>query len=442
MHLVVLSALAGALLAAPLACIPALHVYNVMGLMVAGLHFFAERGMTVPPEVATPFAAGMVVGYAMLNTLPSVLLAAPDESALFTVLPGQKYLMAGRGYEGVMLTTLGGLAGLLALVLVVGPLGSRVLPPVFAVLRPHMHWIIWCVIAFVLMSEWPKGGRLGQGGWRRFFDSWKSTGAGLLTFLLSGLLGFVLLYRSPISASAAFQNLMPGFVGLFALPWLVVNIISRVEPPPQTTALSAELTLGEAGQGAAAGVLGGGFAAFFPVITGGVGGLLSGHATAIRGDRAFLISQGASKVVYYVGALLLFFVPGLHAARGGAAALLKGFYRPYSPFEYYAILASIALAGAVTIVLVGPLTRGMLWLIRRRSYRGLSSAALALVVVLVGVLTGGMGLAVMVVSAAIGLVPVLFGARRMNGLGIILLPVACNMSGVGSTVAGWLGLVR
>ena len=46
-----------------------------------------------------------------------------------------------------------------------------------------------------------------------------------------------------------------------------------------------------------------------------------------------------------------------------------------------------------------------------------------------------------VAGGAIGLVPVLLGSRRMNCLGVILLPMACNMSGVGSTVAGWLGLV-
>ena len=161
-----------------LACVAGLHVYNVLGLAAVGVHRLAGQGTVVPTEVTLPFAVGMVVGYSVLNTLPSVLLAAPDESALFTVLPGQKYLMAGRGYEGVMLTTFGGLVGLVVLVVFVGPAAPRLLPPAQAILRPHMHWIIWCVIAFMLMSEWPKGGYRGQGGWSRFLDSWKSTGAG------------------------------------------------------------------------------------------------------------------------------------------------------------------------------------------------------------------------------------------------------------------------
>jgi hypothetical protein len=47
----------------------------------------------------------------------------------------------------------------------------------------------------------------------------------------------------------------------------------------------------------------------------------------------------------------------------------------------------------------------------------------------------------MLTAAGIGLIPVLFGSRRMNGLGIILLPMACNMSGVGPAVARSLGLL-
>jgi TctA family transporter len=49
-------------------------------------------------------------------------------------------------------------------------------------------------------------------------------------------------------------------------------------------------------------------------------------------------------------------------------------------------------------------------------------------------------LLVMGVAAAIGLIPVLFHSRRLNCLGVILLPMACSMSGYGGRIAEWLGL--
>jgi len=35
----------------------------------------------------------------------------------------------------------------------------------------------------------------------------------------------------------------------------------------------------------------------------------------------------------------------------------------------------------------------------------------------------------------------LFGSRRLNCLGVLLLPIACNMSGIGEPVAAFLGLL-
>ena len=435
------AAVLGAALASVLACVPGLHVYNLMALIVLAAHTAGAGSPLLSEAWLVPLLVGMTVGFAMVNTIPSVLLAAPDESALFTVLPGQKYLMLGRGYEGVMVTGAGGLLGAFLLVLLAGPLAPRLLPAAVTVLRPHTHWILWTVIVFMLMSEWPKGGRLGQAGWRMFLDGWKTTGAGLLTFLLAGLLGFVLLYRSPVAVDAAFQNLMPAFVGLFTIPWLLLNLVSGVAIPTQSLGCENAPNRWLVLQGAFAGGLGGGVAAFLPVITGGVGGWLAGHATAVRDDRVFLVSQGASKMVYYAGGLLLFFVPGAGLTRGGAAWMLSGLYVPHTVFDYTRALAAVAIGGAVSFLLLGPLARGVLALLRRVRYQAVSAATLVVTVLLVGFLTGGMGLLLMTVATAIGLLPVLLGSRRMNCLSVILLPMACNMSGVGPTVAGWLGLL-
>ena len=293
----------------------------------------------------------------------------------------------------------------------------------------------------MLMSEWPKGRTLGMGGWSTFRDGWRTTGPGLLTFALSGLLGFVLLYRSPVRPEDAFQNLMPAFVGLFTLPWLLINLVSAVEIPPQRAPGVLSAGPFRILQGAFAGVLGGGFAAFFPVVTGGVGGLLAGHATALRDDRVFLASQGASKVVYYVGGLLLFFVPGLDMVRGGGAWMLNGLNAPHGIYEYLMALAVIGLGGALTFLLMSPLTRASLALMQRVGYRRISGATLIATLLLVHYMTGPGGMLVLATATGIGLLPVLLGSRRMNCLGVIILPMACNMSGVGPTVAQWLGLL-
>lgn len=435
------AALCGTFLSSFLACIPGLHVYNIMGLLALVAHASRTSGHAVPTEIALPFAVGLMVGYAVLNTIPSILLAAPDESAIFTVLPGQKLFLSGRGMEGILVTTIGSAAGLVLLLAALGPLAPSLLPAVQTVVRPHVHWVLWCVIAFMLMSEWPKSRPTGQAGWGRFLDSWKSTGIGLATFLLAGLLGFILYFRTPIAVGASFQNLMPAFVGLFTIPWLLLNLINNLQPPAQATRCAAHMDSGTAMRGVFAGALGGGFAAFFPVVTGGIGGLLAGHATAIRNDRTFLVSQGTSKLIYYVGGLLLFFVPGLGITRGGGAWIISGIVTPYGLYEYLLALAATAIAGACALMLVDPLSRLTLAAMERIGYRPISLVAFVGIVAIVGGITGWAGLSIMAVATGIGLLPVLFGSRRMNCLGVILLPMACNMSGVGPAIAQGLGLL-
>ncbi len=438
--------LIGAIGASLLGLIPALHIYNVAGLV---LLLSSSGRLPLTPEAMAFLFLGMVTGYAMANTIPSIFLSAPDESMIFVVLPGQKYLLQRRGFEAVVLTGLGSFGGLMVLVAVT-PFAHAVLPGLRQILSPHLPWILWAVIAYMLLSEWPKGTGRAPTAWRRWWDGWRSLVAGLATFLLSGLLGFVLLYRSPIPVQVGYQNLLPAFVGLFAIPWITTNLLSRAVLPPQHVARTIDLPWRSLVYGIAGGTLGGLFAAFFPVVTGGIGGFLAGHATAQRDDRTFLVAQGAAKIVYYVGGYLLFFVPGLHLTRGGMAWMASTQYTPYTPEQYYRATAAALLGGAVAFLLSLLIARTFMRATRMSAapgrtgavdYRAISWATLVVLVLVVGGITGPAGLAVCAVASGIGLIPVLWGSRRMNAMGILLLPIALNMIGAGNEIAAFLGLV-
>ena len=140
-------ALGGTVLASLLAFIPALHVYNVAGLILLGL---ARLEIELPPQGLAMFLLGMTVGYAISNTIPSLFFSAPDESAVWIVLPGQRYLMERRGYEAAVLTGIGGLGGMLVLVLL-APFGAAILAPIRQVLQPHLHWLLGLVALYIVM---------------------------------------------------------------------------------------------------------------------------------------------------------------------------------------------------------------------------------------------------------------------------------------------------
>lgn len=447
-------ALVGALIAAVFSLLPALHIYNVAGLLILGS---VALGQTVAPERLAMLFLGLVTAYAVLNTIPSIFFSVPDDSTVFLVLPGQKYLMQRRGFEAAVLTGLGSLGGF-AVLLLLTPVAPRLFPALRAILQRHLHWILWATIAYVLLSEWPKGTDRAPAGWRRWWDAWRSLTAGLVTFVLSGLLGFVLMYRSPLPPVSAYQNLLPAFVGLFAVPWVLQNLLARVELPQQAIATSVDVTPWLVVRGTLSGALGGLFAAFFPVVTGGIGGLIAGHATAQRDDRLFILSQGASKVLYYVGGYLLFFVPQLHLTRGGMAWMISTLWVPHTPHEYYLAVGASVVTGVVSFALLLALARGVARLVSRLRYRWINLGTLVVLLALVAGVSalsdrvaggtilsmlrvGGAALLTCAVAAGIGLIPVLWGSRRTNCMGVLLLPIALSLSGVGTEVARWLWLI-
>ncbi len=428
--------LLGTLTGSVLALVPALHIYNVAGFVL--LWRLAHPNAVSPDNLAMLFM-GLVVGYAFCNTIPCLFFSVPDDSTIFVVLPGQRYLLEGRGYEAALLTGLGGLGGI-AFLLLIAPLAPLILPPLRSLTQPHLHWMLGLVIVFMLMSEWPRAVQRGT-PWQRFFGAWRGLAAGLLTFLLSGVLGFVLMYRSPIPVGVAFQNLLPAFTGLFAIPALIVNLLTAGRFPRQHLGDSVDAPPGLVARGVAAGSLGGMFAAFFPVVTGGIGGFLAGHATAQRDPRVFIISQGTNKVVYYVGAYLLFFMPNLHLTRGGMAPMVNALFTAYTPTTYSTAVAALALSGALAFFLLQFFSRWAAKGITRISQRLLAAGTLVILTAVVGALTGWGGLAVAGVASGIGLIPILWGSRRMNCLGVLLLPITLNMAGWGTGVAKMLGLL-
>ena len=427
----------GTVLGSVLSLIPSLHIYNVAGVILI-LNIALEK--FIPLDVLAYFMLAMVVAYSIVNTVPSIFLNAPDDSLAFTILPGQQYMLMGKGFEAAMLTNIGCLAGIIALILMT-PAVFTIFPKFRIIIREHMAWILGSVIAFMLITEWPKGTDRAPTGLGRFMEAWASLFAGLLTFVLAGLLGIIIMNKTIVPVERAFQSIMPVFVGIFALPGLMQNILARIKIPKQHIATSVDLDFPLFLRGGAAGFLGGIFAAYFPIITGGIGGLMAGHATAQRDERLFVVSQGASRLVYYTGSFLLAFAPGLMLTRGGMAWIMAPFFTARVKGDYYLALAAVALAGGLSFLLTIYLAKWLLKILPRINFTALSIAVMIFLTILVYWLTSWTGIILMIVATGIGSIPVFFYSRRMNCMAVLLVPITINMAGLGPLVNRLLGLV-
>jgi len=434
--ILLLYAAGGVLISSLLAIVPALHIYNVVAIFLFTLGALAG---IVPQDVLPFFLIGMMSGYVVLNTIPSIFLSAPDESMIFVVLPTQKMVDQGRGYEASVVTGFGSVLGAIFIVAIT-PLAIHFLPTVKRLLMPHLFWILGAVSVYLLMSEWPKSHDRGKTGWQRFKQAWKGLLAGIATFFAAGILGFIIFTRNPMPPERSFQSLLPVFVGLFAVPWVLMNIFSKRKIPKQHISRSLDMSLSSNIMSMAAGGFGGLLASTFPILTAGVGGLLAGQAVAAKDNRVFVASQGVSKTVYYVGAFLFFLLPGAGLGKGGRVAMMRPFYMPTHPREFFLGLAVLIFAIFLGFMLLFVYTRFMIWLLSKVSFQLLSFITLFILIGIVYGMTGLFGILTCTAATAIGLMPPLFGSRRLNCMGALLFPVTINMAGLGPKLARLMGL--
>lgn len=433
----ILFALVGVLIGSLISFMPGLHVFNLAGFGVVLYLMFPA----FPKIQLAMMMLGMLIAYAMVRHVSSTLLSSADDSIFFFILPGNKYARKGKGYEGALLLGIGGLGGLLYLMLM-SPFLSTLVQPIRAITGPHLFWMIGLVLLYLLQSEWPRDfGTRAMSRLGRLWDGWSSLFAGIAVMALSGLVGIIILNRPPVPVSRSFQNIMPAFVGFFAIPWALQNIASKDEYPRQFVSKEFTSNKTQLTRGITSGSLGGSLAAFTPLVTAGIGGLFAGHATNTRDNVSFSVSYGASSFVYYVGAYMLLWIPLVHMTRGGMGWITSVVFTPEARWEFWIFVAALAIAGIAAFAMLMALTRFAMKVDNNWGYRKVSYAVLPLLFVIVWGLTGFAGLALMVICSGIGLMPVLLRTRRLNCMGVLIVPIFLSMAGIAPRIVEWLGLI-
>ena len=418
---------------------PGMHVYNVLGfIMIFGM-VLAE---SINPIYLVSLIVGMMLGYIMtFSSISTLYFQAPDDSTMFFMMPSQKYMMKGKAHAAAMLGAVGSLVGVF--IVVVGlPLGGFIIKMFYDVFKEVMFFLTGIVICFILMSEWPKDFGQGQTKWQRLRDGWSTLSWGYLVFILASILGIINFNKPLIPSANAFQSLAPIFIGLFAIPSMITNVISKTNIPPQYVSKSVHLRAHHIIQSGVSGAAGGVYGGVTPGVTPGPSGYMAGHATAQGGETNFLMSMNVNRIVYYVGAATLLLHPNVHLRRGGVSMFIDLFgYTPKSSADYYLIVSALCFAAFFSFILILGLSRLSGKFLRKIDFRIISLISIVLLIIIVAIFTSWQGLVVLTVASGLGLLPVLFQTRRMSLLAVLLTPMFLNMSGAGGTVAKFLGLI-
>ncbi|MFW5974129.1 MAG: tripartite tricarboxylate transporter permease, partial [Natrialbaceae archaeon] len=390
--------LGGVVLGTVSGLIPGIHANN-FALVLAGVAP-AVPGSSLSVGVAM-LAAGVV--HTFLNAVPAMALGVPDADTAVTALPGHRLVAAGRGGEAIRLSALGSLLAVLFAVPLALPVtwGVRKLYPS---LQAHLSLVLAAVVLGLVLSEPTWGRRLG----------------GSISFALATALGVLTLDVDPSAPLDAGGVLAPLFAGLFGAP-VLIDAIGSAGIPPQADAVIAQ-SRRAVGEAAGAGALAGAVVGYIPGVSSAIAAtfaLLALDTTDRGGEREFVVAASAVNTSNAIFAIFALYA--LSDARTGILVAVEQIGAPQAIPIWLAAVAIAAVAGALLVLVVGD---RYLAAVGRLDPTWLSIGVLGLLVVLSVVFAGPVGIAVFAASTLIGTIPVRFGARRANCMGVLLVPLA------------------
>jgi len=385
-----LSLLIGILFGVAAGLLPGLHPNNTIPIILGFSFVFGPL-----PTAIILISSGVVNSF--VNFIPSILLGAPDESTVLGVLPGHRLLLEGRGYEAIKLCITGCLGGVLFSILTL-PLFIVLVPPLYDLLRPNIQWLLIWVITYMILSERGKN---------KFYA--------LFIFILSGIFGYIVLNNFTDS------SLFPLLTGLFGLPTLLMSIYQKTKLPEKISfeeeRIERKNFLSCIGIGSLAGIVAG----LLPGI-GSTQSTILTQQTFRKNDkdpRSFLISIGAittSDIVYSILALWL-----IHNPRSGIAVGVSKLLEVGLKEALFFIVFIVISAGVATFLSL-KITKISLRFLRRVNYSKLCLYTSIFLFVLTIIFSGLIGILILIVAIAIGLIPNYLNVRRSYAMGCLILP--------------------
>jgi putative membrane protein len=416
--LVTVMSVAGASVGMFSGLVPGIHVNTLASLMLVSypslayvISLFADPSL-VPVLLASCIVSAGVV-HSFMSYVPSVFIGVPDQDTVMSMLPGHRLLLDGRGMAAVRASSIGSLIGALSAVAVALPLQYLMLNGLGDYLQSITSVILLMAVAALILTENGLGNRLF---------------AALLIFL-SGVIGCICMFM-PVPFHGIIGGgdlLFPLLAGLFGIPVLLLSpknngIPEQTDDEQYPVGISSGLK----------GVLTGSMVGWFPGITATAGAAFTRmFVNEEKPERfiALVASIGTAAVVF---ALITLSVNG--KARSGTMAVVREIVDDgmsgFASGMFMLMLLSVVIASSIGYAASIRSGDVMSKVIPGMDVKKLNLAVLCLIAILTVLLTGLWGMAVLVISSVIGMIPLNAGTGRVHLSGCLLVPVVLMQFGL------------
>jgi len=208
--------------------------------------------------------------------------------------------------------------------------------------------------------------------------------------------------------------------GLFGISNLILSYKNKIKIPKQNLDVE-NLDKKSTTKALSASVIVGSIASFFPGLGPAQAAIIATQITRKLNVRGFLILVGSLNTVNMLVSLVTLYA--IDKARNGSivimSQILKSFDSNYLILMLGCSLIAAGIATSITIKLAKKFSK----YITKINYQILCLVIIIFVSSLVFILTGFMGLFVLIISSFVGMIPQLRGIGRNHLMGCLLLPV-------------------
>ncbi len=390
--------------------IPGLHVNNIAPILVglvAGTSLGQLQGISL--------IVAMMITHTFLDFIPSTFLGVPNEDTALSVLPAHKFVLKGKGYEVIKLTALGSLGALMFSAVLAGGV-TPLIGPMYEMINPKMHWLLMVIVGFMVYLE----------------PSWKKRIGAFGVFMISGLLGLLLLNTN----FGGDGVLMPLLGGLFGMSVLLISMNSGKSIPDQeisNDSIEIFSNVRSILTGASAGFITG----IIPGVGPAQGTVLSQAATSSENTKDFLV--GVSGVNTAKALLSFVALYAIGRPRSGAAVAVDEIISVGMSELIFLIGIALFVGGIAALIhlKVGKIAAKK---VKKLPYKWMCLAVMISILAFSIFYSGLRGILILGTSSAVGLLPPSLKVKRTHCMGVLILPVMLYFAGLDDVVMGLMGL--
>jgi putative membrane protein len=370
---------------------PGVHINLIAALITEYSAYLL--GITSPLFLGC-FIIAMSITHTFLDTIPSIFLGAPDDKTALGVLPGHRYLLKGFGLMAVKLSAVGAFFGLV-LSIVLFPILYYLLKKCYPFIQKYMVYLLILLACYMIIRD-------NKRVWAGFI------------FIISGLFG-IAVFNSGVK-----DPLFPMLSGLFGVATLLVSLNESEKIPEQKIQQAIELEPKKTIIAVILGTLSSFLTSTLPGLSASIAATIAQQLYRKLGDHGFLILTGAIGTAGF--SLSLVALLAIEKARNGSVAAIAALM-PTTTVQVLVFLAVSCVACGIAVFLTLWIGGRFSKLMSRINYKALILGIIIFVVALCIVLSGPLGLLVMLTSTAIGLLPAIAKTTRTQAMGCLLLPV-------------------